>query len=155
MQVVQIKNLNFNYGENVIFNNFNLNISEGKFVTILGKNGSGKTTLAKILGGFYKKNILIYGENDYQNIKVIFDDLDFDGIVMNPAAYTHTSVAIRDAILAVSIPTVEIHISNIHTREEFRKTSLTAPACIGQITGFGVNSYKLGLIAIYDYLKSL
>lgn len=83
MQVVQIKNLNFNYGENVIFNNFNLNISEGKFVTILGKNGSGKTTLAKILGGFYKKNILIYGENDYQNIKVIFDDLDFDGIVMN------------------------------------------------------------------------
>ena len=83
MQVVQIKNLNFNYGENVIFNNFNLNISEGKFVTILGKNGSGKTTLARILGGFYKKNILIYGENDYQNIKVIFDDLDFDGIVMN------------------------------------------------------------------------
>lgn len=83
MQVVQVKNLNFNYGENVIFNNFNLNISEGKFVTILGKNGSGKTTLAKILGGFYKKNILIYGENDYQNIKVIFDDLDFDGIVMN------------------------------------------------------------------------
>lgn len=83
MQVVQIKNLNFNYGENVIFNNFNLNISEGKFVTILGKNSSGKTTLAKILGGFYKKNILIYGENDYQNIKVIFDDLDFDGIVMN------------------------------------------------------------------------
>ena len=83
MQVVQIKNLNFNYGENVIFNNFNLNISEGKFVTILGKNCSGKTTLAKILGGFYKKNILIYGENDYQNIKVIFDDLDFDGIVMN------------------------------------------------------------------------
>lgn len=83
MQVVQIKNLNFNYGENVIFNNFNLNISEGKFVTILGKNGSGKTTLAKILGGFYKKNILIYGENDYKNIKVVFDDLDFDGIVMN------------------------------------------------------------------------
>ena len=71
---------------------------------------------------------------------------------MNPAAYTHTSVAIRDAILAVNIPTVEIHLSNIHTREEFRKTSLTAPACIGQITGFGANSYKLGLIAITDYL---
>lgn len=77
----------------------------------------------------------------------------YDGIVMNPAAYTHTSVAIRDALLAVSIPTVEIHLSNIHTREEFRKTSLTAPACIGQITGFGANSYKLGLIAICDYLK--
>lgn len=77
----------------------------------------------------------------------------FDGIVMNPAAYTHTSVAIRDAILAVSVPTVEIHLSNIHTREEFRKVSLTAPACIGQITGFGANSYKLGLQAIVDYLK--
>ncbi len=76
----------------------------------------------------------------------------YDGIVMNPAAYTHTSVAIRDAILAVNIPTVEIHLSNIHTREDFRKISLTAPACIGQITGFGANSYKLGLIAINNYL---
>lgn len=76
----------------------------------------------------------------------------FDGIIINPAAYTHTSVAIRDAFLAVCIPAVEIHLSNIHTREEFRKTSLIAPACIGQITGFGANSYKLGLIAITDYL---
>ncbi len=99
---------------------------------------------------FYQSNIEGELVNKIQEAKNIFD-----GIVMNPAAYTHTSVAIRDAILAVSIPTVEIHISNIHTREEFRKTSLTAPACIGQITGFGVNSYKLGLIAIYDYLKSL
>ena len=78
---------------------------------------------------------------------------NYNGIVMNPAAYTHTSVAIRDAILAVQIPTVEIHLSNIHTREDFRKISLTAPACIGQITGFGANSYKLGLIAIVDYLR--
>ncbi len=77
----------------------------------------------------------------------------FDAIVMNPAAYTHTSVAIRDAILAVEVPTVEIHLSNIHKREEFRKISLTAPACIGQITGFGKESYKLGLIAVVDYLN--
>ena len=99
---------------------------------------------------FYQSNIEGELVNKIQEAKKIFD-----GIVMNPAAYTHTSVAIRDAILAVSIPTVEIHISNIHTREEFRKTSLTAPACVGQITGFGVNSYKLGLIAICDYIKSL
>lgn len=79
---------------------------------------------------------------------------NYDGIVINPAAYTHTSVAIRDALLAVNIPAVEIHLSNIHKREEFRKISLTAPACIGQITGFGANVYKLGLIAITDYLKS-
>ena len=99
---------------------------------------------------FYQSNIEGELVNKIQEAKNVFD-----GIVMNPAAYTHTSVAIRDAILAVSIPTVEIHISNIHTREEFRKTSLTAPACVGQITGFGINSYKLGLIAISDHLKSL
>ena len=97
---------------------------------------------------FYQSNIEGELVNKIQEAKS-----NFDGIVMNPAAYTHTSVAIRDAILAVQIPTVEIHISNIHTREDFRKISLTAPACIGQITGFGVNSYKLGLIAIKDYLS--
>ncbi len=97
---------------------------------------------------FYQSNIEGELVNKIQEAKS-----NFDGIVMNPAAYTHTSVAIRDAILAVQIPTVEIHISNIHTREDFRKISLTAPACIGQITGFGINSYKLGLIAIKDYLS--
>lgn len=99
---------------------------------------------------FYQSNIEGELVDKIQQAKGIYN-----GIVMNPAAYTHTSVAIRDAILGVSIPTVEIHLSNIHTREEFRKTSLTAPACIGQITGFGANSYKLGLIAIKDYLNLL
>jgi len=78
----------------------------------------------------------------------------YDGIIMNPAAYTHTSVAIRDALLAVCIPTVEIHLSNIHKREEFRHTSLTAPACIGQITGFGKYGYIMALYAINNYLLS-
>ena len=97
---------------------------------------------------FWQSNVEGELVNKIQEVKGVYD-----GIVMNPAAYTHTSVAIRDAILAVQIPTVEIHLSNIHTREEFRKTSLTAPACIGQITGFGADSYKLGLIAITDYLS--
>lgn len=78
----------------------------------------------------------------------------FDGIVINPAAYTHTSVAIRDAISAVSLPAVEVHISNIHSREEFRKNSLIAPVCIGQISGFGADSYKLGLQGLIDFLNN-
>jgi 3-dehydroquinate dehydratase-2 len=71
----------------------------------------------------------------------------FGAIVINPAAYTHSSVAIRDAITAAGLPTVEVHLSNIHKREEFRKHSYIAGAAVGQITGFGVESYLLGLRA--------
>jgi len=99
---------------------------------------------------FYQSNIEGELVDKIQEAKGVFD-----GIVINPAAYTHTSVAIRDAFLAVQIPAVEIHLSNVHAREEFRKTSMIAPVCIGQITGFHANSYKLGLIAIKDYLLNL
>jgi 3-dehydroquinate dehydratase-2 len=70
-----------------------------------------------------------------------------DAIVLNAAGYTHTSVAIRDAIAAGQVPVIEIHISNIHAREEFRHTSLIAPVCAGQICGFGLDSYLLGIEA--------
>jgi len=77
----------------------------------------------------------------------------FDAIVLNAAAYTHTSVALRDAIAATGVPTVEIHLSNVHAREEFRHESLIAPVCIGQICGFGAKSYDLGLEAAVLHLK--
>ena len=77
----------------------------------------------------------------------------YDGIVLNAGGYTHTSVAIHDAIKAVSIPTVEVHISNIHAREEFRKVCMTSPACIGQITGLGKLGYVLAVVYLTEERK--
>lgn len=77
------------------------------------------------------------------------------GILINPGAYTHTSVAIRDAIAAVKVPTVEVHLSNVYRREEFRHHSYIAPVAIGQISGFGSDSYRLGLQALVNYLRQV
>ena len=77
----------------------------------------------------------------------------FDAIVINPAAYTHTSVALRDAITAIGIPTIEVHLSNIYRREEFRHRSYIAEVAVGQISGFGLMGYLLGIQAALDHVK--
>lgn len=142
----------------------NILVINGPNLNLLGdreKENYGETTLEsinnelKVLANelnveidFFQSNIEGELVNKIQLAKGVFD-----GIIINPAAYTHTSIALRDAILAVKIPCVEVHLSNIHSREEFRKTSYTAPVCIGQISGFKKDSYTLALRAIVNYLK--
>jgi len=78
----------------------------------------------------------------------------FSGLVINPAAYTHTSVAIRDAIAATGLPAIEVHISNVHAREDFRQRSLSAPVCLGQVCGLGPAGYEWALRALHRHLSS-
>lgn len=122
----------------------------------------------------------IYGESSFeayfQTLKDLYPDVEFeyfqsnvegelinkihergftfDGIVINAGAYTHTSIAIRDAISGVKTPVVEVHISNILTRENFRHESVIGPVCLGSIMGFGLNSYRLGIEALKYNIKS-
>jgi 3-dehydroquinate dehydratase-2 len=97
--------------------------------------------------GFFQSN----GEGEI--IDYIHEIRDYDGILINPGAYTHTSIAIRDALSAVRLPAVEVHLSNIHAREEFRRHSMITPVCIGQVCGFGPYSYTAGLLALIDHIR--
>jgi 3-dehydroquinate dehydratase-2 len=118
----------------------------------------GHTTLADIEAKVRKRAAELKVEVDFRQSNVEGELVGwiqqakgaFDVIVINAAAYTHTSIALRDAIAASGVPTIEIHLSNVHAREEFRHKSLIAPVCQGQITGFGQKSYILGLEAAID-----
>lgn len=100
------------------------------------------------------KSVALQSNHEGALVDAIHSALDqHEGILINPGAYTHTSVALRDAIAAVNLPTVEVHLSNIYRREEFRHHSYIAAVAIGQISGFGVESYRLGLHALVNCLK--
>ena len=112
----------------------------------------GTTTLAEIESTVREQaegraEIEFRQSNDEGELVTWIQDAASEVVVLNAAGYTHTSVALRDAITASDVPVVEIHLSNIHAREEFRHNSLIAPVCKGQICGFGPSSYKLGLEA--------
>jgi len=100
-----------------------------------------------------KVEIEFYQSNHEGDIVDKINETDAEGILINPAAYTHTSVAIHDALRAKTLPIVEVHLSNIYAREEFRHKSLIAPVVSGQISGFGKDSYTLGLDALIGLLK--
>jgi 3-dehydroquinate dehydratase II len=120
----------------------------------------GRTTLSDIEGQVRQRAAATKSEIDFRQSNSEGELVGwvqeakgkFDAIVINAAAYTHTSVALRDAISAVAVPTIEIHLSNVHAREEFRHKSMIAPVCCGQISGFGDKSYILALEACF-YVK--
>jgi 3-dehydroquinate dehydratase II len=115
----------------------------------------GRTTLAEIEARVRQRAANLKVEVEFRQSNLEGELVDwiqqakgrFDTIILNAAAYTHTSIALRDAIAAIQVPTIEIHLSNVHAREEFRHKSLIAPVCRGQITGFGATSYLLALEA--------
>jgi 3-dehydroquinate dehydratase-2 len=143
---------------------FSILVLHGPNLNLLGKREPGiygSATLEDINGLLEEEakalqvNISVLQSN-YEGNLVDAIHASFEqhhGLLINAGAYTHTSVAIRDAIAAVNIPTVEVHISNIYRREEFRHHSYIAPVAIGQISGFGPDSYRLGLHALVTHLK--
>ena len=139
-------------------------VIHGPNLDLLGKREPGiygKTTLKEInasLTALAKKTktsvTLVQSNHEGEIVDIIGGARNkFDALIINPAAYTHTSVAIRDAIAASGIKTIEVHLSNIYAREEFRQTSLVAPVCVGSISGFGSQSYTLAFLAAQSFIN--
>ncbi|MEM7008989.1 MAG: type II 3-dehydroquinate dehydratase [Thermodesulfobacteriota bacterium] len=142
----------------------NILIIHGPNLNMLGKREPdiyGATTLEEINNSLSNKakelevDLSFFQSNSEGEIVSTIQDAmtSAQGIVINPGAYTHTSVAIRDAILSCGLPVVEVHISNVHKREDFRQKSFVSGVALGVISGFGINSYFLGLSGLVSYLK--
>ena len=138
-----------------IINGPNLNLLGIREPEIYGKRAWAdylkelRTRFPKVRIDYYQSNL----EGEIIN-KIQEVGFDRDGIVLNAGAYTHTSVAILDALRSVSTPTVEVHITNVHQREDFRRKSLISPGCMGVIMGFGLDSYRLAIEALIDKASS-
>ena len=139
----------------LVVNGPNLNLLGRREVSLYGKQtlediNSALRDYAASLGVELR---IVQSNHEGEIIDAIHQALGWaDGILINPGAFTHYSYAIRDAIAAVGLPAVEVHLTNIYAREEFRHHSVIAPVCLGQISGFGVNSYLLGLRALFEAL---
>ncbi|WP_321425461.1 type II 3-dehydroquinate dehydratase [uncultured Bacteroides sp.] len=134
-----------------------IQIINGPNINLLGKREPsiyGAVSFEEYLLGLREKyndiEIQYYQSNvEGEMINKIHEvGFDFDGIILNAGAYTHTSIALQDAIRAVTSPVIEVHISNVHTRESFRHVSMISSACVGVICGFGLDSYRLALEAL-------
>ncbi len=133
----------------LIINGPNLNLLGSREPTVYGHTGFDEY-YRKLIKDFDDVDIDYFQSNHEGEIidKLHVANNEYNGVVLNAAAYTHTSIAIADAIAAISVPVVEVHISNIFRREKFRHKSVIAANCIGSISGFKLNSYKLGILAL-------
>lgn len=139
----------------LILNGPNLNLQGRRDREVYGTGTFGE--LLESLRGLYPQTEfeLVQSNIEGELIDAVQrSEESFDGVVLNAGGYTHTSVALRDAIAAVSTPVVEVHISSILAREEFRHVSMIAPVCRGSIMGFGLDSYRLGVEALNEILKA-
>lgn len=134
-----------------IINGPNINLLGKREPSIYGAR-SFEDYLAELKERFPQVEVDYYQSNvEGEMINKIHEvGFDYDGIVLNAGAYTHTSIALQDAIRAVSAPTIEVHISNVHQREEFRHRSMISCACVGVICGFGLDSYRLAIEALLE-----
>lgn len=138
-----------------------ISIIQGPNLNLLGKREPelyGHASLKDIHEGLQEKfgsdHALVFFQSNHEGaiLDAIHQAIDHDGIVINPGAYTHTSYAIRDAIATIEKPVVEIHLTRLYAREDFRQKSLIAPVCIGQLSGFGAYGYELAMLALLQHL---
>jgi 3-dehydroquinate dehydratase II len=140
----------------LVLNGPNLNLLGTREPQVYGRQTLAEINheLEKVAAGHNTVLRLVQSNHEGVLIDALHEARDWaNGLLINPGAFTHTSYSLRDAITAVALPAVEVHLSNVHGRERFRRRSVLAPVCLGQVAGFGAYSYTLALLALLDHLK--